>query len=167
MTKRTSDDAAIERKLLDLAYTTDVRITAPSLAYHARCSIEDAARVLEDLAAHERVHMDVEDDGTIVYRVPGRPKLIAAPLAPLAPATRIARPHRALSPLLAVVLGVLLPGAGHLYAGRILAGIVWFLVISAGYALIVPGLLLHLFSLGSAAGSAARENRLQLISARA
>jgi hypothetical protein len=171
MAKRTSDADAIERRLLDLAYTTDVKITAPALAYHAGGSIDEAAAVLEDLAARERLHMDVDEDGTIIYRLPGRPPLSALPPPPpppqppppvLVPAvTRELRPYRQVSPLIAMVLTLFVPGAGHVYAGRFIAGIAWFLAVSAGYALILPGLVLHLFSIGSAAGSAARENRMQ------
>jgi hypothetical protein len=48
------------------------------------------------------------------------------------------------------------PGAGHLYAGRVIAAFLWFLVVGAGYALILPGLVLHLFSIVSAAAAANR-----------
>jgi TM2 domain-containing membrane protein YozV len=155
------DDQVIERRLLELAYTTDTKITAPSLAYFARCTIEGAARVLDDLAAHERVHMDVEDDGTIVYRVPGRQRLAAPapPMAPLQPAlVRRAPPStsRAVAPLIAAALTLCVPGAGHLYAGRVLAAFLWFFVVSAGYALILPGLILHVISVASAANAAHR-----------
>jgi hypothetical protein len=44
--------------------------------------------------------------------------------------------------------------------------LLWFLVVSAGYALILPGLILHMFNIVSAAASAHRLNsstaRLQL-----
>lgn len=56
-------------------------------------------------------------------------------------------PARAPSPGLAAVLSVLLPGLGHVYAGRLLAGGVWFLAASFGYwAILVPGLLIHALS---------------------
>src|SRR5688572_13602628 len=72
---RTTDPDTIEHRLLELAYTTDARITAPVLAYFAHCSIEDAEKVLDNLTARERIQMEVEDDGTIVYHVPDRQKL--------------------------------------------------------------------------------------------
>ena len=160
---RSPDDQAIEHRLLELAYTTDTKITAPALAYFARCTIEDAARVLDDLAARDRVHMDVEDDGTVVYRVPGRQRLAApAPgpsVATLQPAlVRRASPpaSRAVAPLIAAVLTLCIPGAGHLYAGRVFAAFMWFFVVSAGYALILPGLILHVVSVASAANAAHR-----------
>lgn len=162
MTKRTKADDAIERRLLELAHTTDAKITVPALAYFAPCSMADAARVLDDLAAHDQLSMEVEDDGTIVYTMPGRQKLAA-----LAPASHPERESRALvraveaprqgrSPMLAAVLAGILPGAGHLYAGRVAAAVMWFFVVSLGYALILPGLILHLFCMASAASAARR-----------
>ncbi|MAG32710.1 MAG: hypothetical protein CL908_17660 [Deltaproteobacteria bacterium] len=54
------------------------------------------------------------------------------------------RVRRLPSPGIAAVLSVLLPGLGHVYAGRLLAGGLWFLAVSFGYwAILVPGLLLH------------------------
>jgi TM2 domain-containing membrane protein YozV len=46
---------------------------------------------------------------------------------------------RAPSPGLAAVLSVLIPGLGHVYAGRLGAGLLWFLATGFGYwAIIVP-----------------------------
>ena len=161
MNKRTKADDAIERRLLELAYTTDVKITVPALAYYAPCTLEDAGRVLDDLVVRDRVSMDVDDDGTITYELLGRQKLppLAAPAAQPAPATRLVATseprRRSASPLLAIVMSGLIPGAGHLYAGRVGAAILWFFAVSIGYALILPGLILHLFAMASA-GNAAR-----------
>ncbi len=61
------------------------------------------------------------------------------------------RVRRLPSPGIAAVLAVLLPGLGHVYAGRLLAAAVWFGVVSFGYwAILVPGLLLHAISVWSA-----------------
>ena len=158
------DASAIERRLLALAHTTDAKITAPTLAFFAPCSIDDAARVLEELAARDRLTMEIEDDGTIVYHLLGRQKLTPAVtpagMPTLAPAmVRFARPPRPeASPLAAALLSVMIPGAGHLYTGRVAAAFLWFLVVSMGYVLILPGLVLHLFSVASAATSARRLN---------
>ncbi|HEY4242339.1 MAG TPA: hypothetical protein VGM88_21120 [Kofleriaceae bacterium] len=162
---RIADPGLIEHRLLDLAYTTDAVITAPLLAYHAPCSIADAERVLDDLVARDRLAMNVADDGTISYELLGRTKLPPRPDAPApapAPATpgltRIRPPQRLVSPGLAAALSMLVPGAGQLYVARPLAAIFWFFVVSAGYVLLLPGLILHLFSIANAAGSAHRLN---------
>jgi hypothetical protein len=152
--KRPLDASAIERRLLDLAYTTDAKITVTALAYYAPCSIDDAARVLDDLTARDRLRMDIEDDGTVVYHLLGRQKL--APAAP-PPAARVISP-RIVSPTLAALLTLLVPGAGHLYARHVVSAVMWFAAVTLGYALILPGLVLHLASIISAAGAAHRLN---------
>jgi hypothetical protein len=159
VSNRITDAGAIEARLLELAHTTDAKLTAPALAYFAPCSLDDAGRVLDDLAAHDRLHMEIEDDGTVVYHMPGRQKLAAppAPPAPLTPAlVPLRRTPHGPYPLLAAVLSALVPGAGHLYAERPVAAILWFLVVGLSYTLLVPGLVLHLLSIASAASSARR-----------
>lgn len=52
---------------------------------------------------------------------------------------------------IAAVLSVLLPGLGHVYAGRLMAGAAWFLATTFAYwAILVPGFLLHALSIWSA-----------------
>jgi len=64
---------------------------------------------------------------------------------------REVRVRRLPSPGIAAVLSVLLPGLGHVYAGRLFAGALWFLLVSFGYwAILVPGLLLHAISVWTA-----------------
>src|SRR5215510_9858165 len=82
---RITDASAIEARLLELAHTTEAKLTAPALAYFAPCSLEDAGRLLDDLTARDRLSMEVEDDGTIVYHMPGRQKLAAPPAPPASP----------------------------------------------------------------------------------
>src|SRR3569623_536744 len=141
------DARAIERRLLDLAYTTEAKLTAPALAYFAPCSIDDAGKVLDDLAAHDRLTL-----GPAAAPAPAR---TAAPHA-LVPSFHRARPTA--SPMLAAALSMFIPGAGHVYTGRPIAAILWLLVVAMGYALLLPGLVLHLFSIASAASSAHRLN---------
>ncbi|HTJ41626.1 MAG TPA: hypothetical protein VL463_05995 [Kofleriaceae bacterium] len=156
--QRIKDPAAIEARLLELAHTTDAKLTAAALAYFAPCSLEDAARVLEELAAHDRLGMEIEDDGTIVYHLRGRQKL--SPAAPVLVRSVMTptRPVRAASPFAAGLLSMWIPGAGQLYAGRTGAAILWFLIVGMGYALVLPGLILHLFCIANAVRSARRLN---------
>lgn len=158
VTTRLTDASAIEQRLLELAYTTDAKLTAPALAYFAPCSVEDAERVLESLASRDRLAMEVDDDGAITYELPGRQKLDnLRPRPALVPAVQpVVVPTS--SPLAAAALSLFIPGAGHLYAGRVLAAVLWFLVVSAGYVLLLSGLILHLFNIVSAAGAAAQRN---------
>lgn len=166
MMDRTDDPNAIEYRLLELAYTTDASITAPALAYFAPCSLDDAQAVLDNLVAHDRLHMEVGDDGTITYTFPNRHKL-EPHRAPVPPPTALARPGplplairggRQASPLLAAVLSLVVPGAGQLYTGNPLSALLWFVLVGAGYTLILPGIFLHLFCIAAAASSAHRLN---------
>jgi TM2 domain-containing membrane protein YozV len=162
--QRTDDPGIIEQRLLDMAYTTDSKITAPALAYYAMCSIEDATDVLDNLVKRDRIRMEVEDDGTIVYLVPDRHKLVprneGVALDVIKPAhiPLAIRDGRVASPGLAAVLSLVLPGAGQLYAGRPVAALLWFILVGLGYMLFLPGLILHVFCIGSAAGAAHRLN---------
>ena len=169
--KRTSDPDIIEHRLLELAYTTDAKITAPLLAYFVPCKIEDAEKVLDALTARDRIAMEIDDDGRVFYVVPDRQKLEIQRESAPAQLTRLqhvplAVRHRSPSPIVAAGLSMLIPGAGQLYAGKIVSAILWFMAVSAGYALILPGLILHLFCMASAARSAAQlqadVQRLQL-----
>lgn len=61
------------------------------------------------------------------------------------------RLRRIPSPGIAAVLAVFLPGLGHVYAGRLLAGAVWFLATTFAYwAILIPGFLLHAINIWSA-----------------
>jgi TM2 domain-containing membrane protein YozV len=158
---RTSDPAVIEHRLLDLAYTTDSVITAPLLAYYAPCSIEDAERVLDRLCAENRIQLEIDDDGNMQYAVPNREKL-PRPRVPHQPQLALERiapqyveTRHAPNAAAAAVLSLIVPGAGQLYAGRPMSAIGWFMLVTMGYLLlIVPGILLHILCVASAAGSA-------------
>ena len=166
MMHRTNDPGVIEQRLLELAYTTDARITASVLAYYAMCSIEDAEKVLDHLVARDRIGMEVHDDGSIEYVIADRQKLKPRDegpppqraIATITPAPLALRYTREANPGLAALLSLFMPGAGQLYAGRIVGALLWFFVVTAGYYLILPGLILHLFCIVSAASSAHRLN---------
>ncbi len=52
---------------------------------------------------------------------------------------------------IAAVLAVVVPGLGHVYAGRLVAGAVWFLATGFAYwAIVLPGFLLHALNIWSA-----------------
>ncbi|MEJ7600805.1 MAG: hypothetical protein WKG01_23070 [Kofleriaceae bacterium] len=154
--QRTSDLSVIEARLLDLAHTTTVTITAPVLAYYAPCSIEDAGKVLDALAARDVLSLEVDDHGGISYELRGRQQLAAGPRPALPPPVAVVTRHeeRRPSALLAAGLSLWIPGLGQLYTGRVMSAILWFFVVGAGYLLIIPGLILHVFCILGAASSA-------------
>jgi TM2 domain-containing membrane protein YozV len=63
--------------------------------------------------------------------------------------------QRAPSPGIAAVLSVLVPGLGQVYAGRLVAGAIWFVVTCVAYsAVLLPGFLFHAVCVWSAYKSA-------------
>lgn len=58
------------------------------------------------------------------------------------------------SPGIAALLSFIIPGAGQLYKGQVLNGVLWFVFVIIGYAcFIIPGLVLHLICIfGAASG---------------
>jgi len=150
-------DFEIERRLLELAYTTDHKLTVPALAYFAPCSMEDAQRVLDKLVAQDRVKLEVEDDGGLRYELPDRERIHTALTHPKPRPIALRRADSA-NPAIAAVLSLVIPGAGQLYAGRAGAAVVWFFAVMIGYLLILPGLFLHALCIISAAASAHRLN---------
>ncbi len=63
--------------------------------------------------------------------------------------------RRAPAPGIAAVLSVLIPGLGQVYAGRLLAGGLWFLATGFAYwAVLLPGFLVHALCVWSAYQSA-------------
>lgn len=45
----------------------------------------------------------------------------------------------------AAILSLFFPGLGHMVHGRLLSGIIWFVLVLCGYmALVVPGVVLHI-----------------------
>ncbi len=166
MIERTNDPEVIEQRLLELIYTTDAPITVAALAYFAPCSLEAAESVLDNLVTRGRLHMEVGDDGAITYTFPNRHKFAPSKepvpqpraLVPLRPLPLAIRGGRRARPLLAATLSLVIPGAGQLYTGNVLSAILWFVLVTAGYGLILPGILLHVCCIAAAASSAYRLN---------
>lgn len=154
----TNDPAVIEHRLLDLAYTTELAITAPTLAYYTPCAIDDAEHVLDRLVTEGRLRMDVDDDGNVSYVLPHRERISRAEAVALVPRHEELPTHtRGPNPIIAGVLSLVIPGAGQVYLGKPFAAIAWFAVVTLGYlVLIVPGMILHLACIASATAGAYR-----------
>jgi hypothetical protein len=91
-------------------------------------------------------------DGQIEYLFPGRRALGPAigDDGPTFAADAFQQPPS--SPLTAVLLSMLIPGAGHIYSGRAGVGVAWMVSTLAGYACFyLPGLFLHGLCMVSAA----------------
>ena len=55
------------------------------------------------------------------------------------------------SPGIAALLSFLIPGAGQIYKGNVLGGLIWCVVVVVGYFfLVIPGLILHVICIFTA-----------------
>ncbi len=71
---------------------------------------------------------------------------------------QVAVTRTAPSPGTAAALSLVIPGVGQMYAGNVGAGIVWLIFVAIGYfAMIVPGLILHLICILNAHSMAAKQ----------
>ncbi len=172
------DFAAFERLVLEVLFETRDPLTAPHLAYLGGISVTRAERYLGRMVEEGSIVPRLGSQGVIEYIFPGRRNLdvrprdarrrldAAAPTGPREGAEAQADAAEstedlatdAVSSATAVLLSVLVPGAGHIYAGRSGAGVAWMATTLAGYACcLLPGLFLHGLCLVSAAH--AREPR--------
>jgi hypothetical protein len=68
-------------------------------------------------------------------------------------------PGKFVSPGVAALASFFWPGAGQIYAGRVGTGLLWTFFTLGGYLLVIPGLILHVLCMFSAAKIAREENR--------
>jgi|SRR5581483_1599776 len=138
--------AEFEQRFLDFAYKSTVTLNAPSVAYALKIPIAEADERLEDLAARDVLVRDVDDEGTVFYRLPGRAQSGAAPSggalvktpspSALAPAAR--EGQQAISPgappqaMAGLLLNLVLPGLGSLVAGKTVEGVIQLVLILIG-----------------------------------
>ena len=161
MTPLTDDPAVIEHRLLDLANTTDLAITVSTLAYYAPCSQADAEHVLDLLVADDRLRVEADDVGNVVYAFAHRPRVACSPLRPVVVVRHDVLPahSRHPSPALAGVLSLVIPGSGQLYAGQMVSPIVWLAAVAIGYLIATAlGIVLHVACVAAAVGAVTRRH---------
>jgi TM2 domain-containing membrane protein YozV len=148
------DFAEFERLVLRVLFETNVPLTASHIAYLGGLSVKTAERHLARMAEEGTLFLRANADGQVEYHFPNRRALGSSPSAEEAVAALAAEPLRRPpeSPLTAVLLSMLIPGAGHIYSGRAGAGVAWMASTMAGYAFFfLPGLFLHGLCMVSAA----------------
>jgi hypothetical protein len=161
------DFAAFEQLALKVLFETRDPLTAPHLAYLARIPVQRAERYLGRMVVEGSIVPRVGAQGWVEYafagrrEIPEQRKVADEHLKAEAEAqgddafadaldADDLRPE--VSSATAVLLSVLVPGAGHIYAGRSGAGVAWMATTLAGYACcLLPGLFLHGLCLVSAA----------------
>jgi hypothetical protein len=153
------DFAAFEQVVLQVLFETREPLTAPHLAYVAGIPVQKAERYLARLVEQGTVIPRLGTQGIVEYVFPGRRALPEGRRA-LSTAESEAGAEElpesleppAFSSATAVLLSVVIPGAGHIYAGRSGAGVAWMASTLAGYVcFVLPGLFLHGLCLVSAA----------------
>ena len=164
------DFGAFEQMVLRVLFETPDPLSAPHLAYLARIPVQRAERYLGRMVEQGSIMPRVNAQGHVEYGFAGRrdlrePRRIAAEVAESqrgpgaddqdGQPTGDGLPDELnpeVSSATAVLLSVLVPGAGHIYAGRSGAGVAWMATTLAGYACcLLPGLFLHGLCLVSAA----------------
>ena len=160
------DFGAFEQLVLRVLFETPDPLSAPHLAYLARIPVQRAERYLGRMVEQGSIVPRVNGQGHVEYGFAGRRDL----REPRRIADEVVESRRAdegdaassdglpddlnpeVSSATAVLLSVLVPGAGHIYAGRSGAGVAWMATTLAGYACcLLPGLFLHGLCLVSAA----------------
>jgi len=131
--------AEFEQKFLEFAYQTTTVINAASTAYALKVPTADAEERLEDMAARDVIIRDVDDEGMVFYRLPGRKpaalvKSPAAPLAQSAPVSAIGPPASP-NATAGLLLNLILPGLGSIVAGKTAEGVIQLVLILIGFPL--------------------------------
>ena len=139
-----------EHRFLDFAFNTTMRIDAASTAYALKVPIADAERRLEDLAARDVLIREVDDEGAVWFRLPGRPQTAMVKAQP----REVGRPQspgttdRAFGPpylrrgpigpaasahhMAGLVLNLVFPGVGSIVLGKTAEGIVQLVLMGVG-----------------------------------
>lgn len=171
-----------EQLVLKVVFETDLPLTAGHLAYLGRISVRSAEKKLARLVEQGTLTVRANAAGAVEYVFPGRkavpsasafhqaashqaafhqtdppgpPTLTIGGLMGLHDASLALRPRP--SRAAAVALSMLIPGAGHIYAGKTGAGVAWMATTLMGYACcFLPGLFLHGLCLVSAAQTRGR-----------
>jgi TM2 domain-containing membrane protein YozV len=128
--------ADFEQRFLEFAYKTTARINGPSVAYALKIPIDEATDKLEDLAARDVLLREVDDEGTVYFRLPGRPSasraIVPRPGGPLAKAPQ---PVSEATAIVGLLLNLTMPGVGSLVAGRTSDGIIQLTMFVVGFPL--------------------------------
>jgi hypothetical protein len=153
-----------EQLVLKVLFETEVPVTAAHVAYLGRISVRTAERHLARMVEQGTLNVRTNNAGIVEYVYPGRKPLVTRPAAS-AELSTVGPPPISVSdggqflalrpranPVTAVMLSMLIPGAGHIYAHRPGAGVAWMATTLMGYACcFLPGLFLHGLCLFSAA----------------
>jgi len=137
-----------EQRFLEFAYKTTETINAARVAYALRLPIRECEERLEDLAARDVLVREIDDEGHVWFRLPGRPMPRPMPASPsLASPPSVAMVPRAAPGPLAppggvptptpnavtgLVLNLVMPGVGSIVAGKTNEGVAQLVLFVVG-----------------------------------
>lgn len=170
------DFEAFEQLVLRAYFETKEPLTSAYLSYLTRTPARVTERFLARMVECGTLDVRAMPDGVVEYYVPGgkhrgdgvpagfaarhaharAPEGSPEAAASFAAATLPPPAPESASPLTAVCLSVLVPGAGHIYTGRPGVGVAWMASTLLGYACcFFPGIFLHGLCMLSAAHAGA------------
>jgi TM2 domain-containing membrane protein YozV len=117
--------ADFEQRFLEFAYKTTGRIDALSVAHNCKVPIAEADERLEDMAAREILIREVDDEGQVHFRLPGRAKPGAIVQVPAGGLSKVDEG----TALVGLLVNLPLPGVGSLIAGRTREGILQLVMV--------------------------------------
>jgi hypothetical protein len=126
--KAKESPADFEQRFLEFAYKTDRRIDALSVAHACKVPIAEADERLEDMAAREVLIREVDDEGQVFFRLPGRAKPGAIVKTPAGPLAKVDES----TALVGLLVNLPLPGVGSLIAGKTKEGVLQLVMLGVG-----------------------------------
>ena len=125
-TAKPMDD--FEVRFLEFAYKSTTTLNVPAVAHALRLPTAEVSDKLEDMAARDVIGRDVDDEGNVFFTIPGRATTrppANPPLQRVEPRGQLAdiSPPSEGTAVTALVLNIVIPGAGSLVAGRTSQGV--------------------------------------------
>jgi TM2 domain-containing membrane protein YozV len=117
-----------EVRFLEFAYKSPTTLNVPAVAHALRLPTAEVSDQLEDMAARDVIGRDVDDEGNVFFTIPGRATTrppANPPLQRVQPPGQLADigPPSEGTAVTALVLNIVIPGAGSLVAGRTSQGV--------------------------------------------
>jgi TM2 domain-containing membrane protein YozV len=117
-----------EVRFLEFAYKSTTTLNVPAVAHALRLPTAEVSDQLEDMAARDVIGRDVDDEGNVFFTIPGRATTrppANPPLQRVQPPGQLADigPPSEGTAVTALVLNIVIPGAGSLVAGRTSQGV--------------------------------------------
>jgi hypothetical protein len=137
-TATTATAGDFEQRFLEFAYKTTTIINAASVAYALKIPIAEADDKLEDLAARDVLVREVDDEGSVYFRLPGRAAPRGGALARVSePGPLVPSPVSESTALVGLLLNLPMPGVGSLVAGKTREGVMQLVMGGVGLTLCV------------------------------